>query len=169
MRDYIEELIKIFPGDLSDNIQCPRTTRLFNINIESKSLDKNRKDIFHTFVMKCMFLAKRVRPDLLMGISFLSTRVLKSNEEDWKKLIRLFSYLKNTKEIVRYLEADDAQELKWYMDASVGAHNDMKSHIGSILPLEKEQSGMLPPSMQEAQLLKLSWLVLMTKYLRLFG
>ena len=35
------------------------------------------------------------------------------------------------------LEADDAQELKWYVDASFGTHNDMKSHTGSIFSLGK--------------------------------
>ena len=137
MKDYIEDLIATFPEKLSDNIQCPWTTRLFNINTESKLLDKNKKDIFHTFVMKCMFLAKIARPDILVGIIYLSTRVMNSNEEDWKKLIRLLSYLKNTTEIVLYLEAEDTQQLKWYVDASFGTHNDMKSHTGSIFPLGK--------------------------------
>ena len=78
--------------------------------------------------MKCMFLVKRARPDILVGIGFLSTRVLKSNEEDWKKLVRLLSYLKNTTKIVLCLKADDIQELMWYVDASFG-------HIGSIFTL----------------------------------
>ena len=60
-----------------------------------------------------MFLVKRAQPDILQGISFLSTQVMKSNEEDWIKLVRIISYLKNIKEIVLCLEADDVQELKW--------------------------------------------------------
>ena len=59
-----------------------------------------------------MYLGKRARPDILVGISFLSKRVTMSNEEDWKKLIRVMSYLKNIKGIVLCLEADDAQNLK---------------------------------------------------------
>ena len=78
-----------------------------------------------------MYLGKRARPDILVGISFLSKRVTMSNEEDWKKLIRVMIYLKNTKDIVLCLEADDAQNLKWYVDASFGTHKDMKSHTGS--------------------------------------
>ena len=81
------------------------------------------------------YMLKRARPDILVGISFLSTRVLKSNEEDWKKLVRLVSYPKNTAEVVLCLEADYIQELKWYVDVSFGTHNDMKSHTGSIFKL----------------------------------
>ena len=85
MQDYIKELVTTFPEKLLENIKCPWTTRLFNINDKIKLLDKQKKDIFYTSVMKCMFLAKRARPDILIGISFLSTQVMKSNEEDWKK------------------------------------------------------------------------------------
>ena len=87
--------------------------------------------------MKYILLAKRERPDILMGISFLSTRVMRSDEEDWKKLVRLMSYLKNTTEMLLCLEADDVQELSWYVDASFGTHNDMKSHTGSAFTLGK--------------------------------
>ena len=137
MRNYINEIIETFPENLTDKMECLWTTRLFNINEESKTLDKYRNDIFHTFVMKCIFLAKSGRPDILPGISFLSTRVQRLNEEDWKELVRLLSYLKNTIEIVLYLKADDVQELKWYMDASFGTHNDMKSHTRLIPTLGK--------------------------------
>ena len=137
MRSYIKDIIETFPENLSDKIKCPWTTRLFNNNNNSKILNQQKKEIFHTYVMKCMFLAKRGRPDILTGISVLSTRVLKPNEEDWNKLSRLLSYLKSTINIILRLEADDVQELKWYVDASFGTHSDLKSHTGSIFTLGK--------------------------------
>ena len=137
MREYVNELIKDFPANLTDNVECPWTTKLFNINEKSELLNKERRETFHTFVMKCMFLGKRARPDILVGISFLSTRVLMTNEEDWKKLIRVMNYLKHTKDIILCLEADDTQNLKWYVDASFATHKDMKSHTGSIFTLGK--------------------------------
>ena len=137
MKDYIKDMIVTFPGELSSKVQCPWNTRLFNNNNQSELLDKHKKDTFHTFVMKCMFLGKRARPDVLVGISYLSTRVLNSNEEDWKKSTRLLSYLNNTSNMILCLEADDEQQLMWYMDASFGTHNDLKSHTGSIFTLGK--------------------------------
>ena len=122
MRDYIKELITTFQEKLSENIKCPWTSRLFITNDKTKLLDEHKKDIFCSYVMKCMFLAKRAQPDILLGITFLSTQVMKSNEEDWKILVRIISYLKNSKEIVLCLEVDDIQELKWYVDASFGTH-----------------------------------------------
>ena len=84
MNQYIKEIVETFPENLSEEIDCPWNTRLYNMNDESQLLDKDKRETFYTFVMKCMFLAKRIRPDILVGISFLSTRVLRSNEEDWK-------------------------------------------------------------------------------------
>ena len=137
MRTYIDDLTKSFPAELSSNINCSWTTRLFNSNDDSKSLNQEEKETFHTYVMKCMFLAKRGRPDILTGVSVLSTRILTANEKDWNKLKRLLSYLKSTISIILQLEANDAQELKWYIDASFGTHNNLKSHTGSIFTLGK--------------------------------
>ena len=85
--------------------------------------------------MKCMFLAKRGRPDIMTGVSVLSTRVLSPREDDWIKLVKMLGYLKTTINKILTLEADDVQVLKWYVDASFGTHADMKSHTGSIFTL----------------------------------
>ena len=62
---------------------------------------------------------------------------MKSNEADWKELVKIISYLKNSKEIVLCLEADDVQELKGCVHASFGTHKDMKSHTRSAFTLGK--------------------------------
>ena len=116
-------------------MKCPWTSRLFNKCNYSKQLNQQKQEIFHTHVMKCMFLAKRGKPDVLTGVSALSTRVLTPNEDYWNKLTRLLSYLKSTIKIVLLLEADDIQELKWYVDASFGTHSDLKSYTGSVFTL----------------------------------
>ena len=84
MKKYIKDIVETFPENLSEKIGCPWNLRLFKINHESQLLDKDKRETFHIFVMKHMFLAKRARPDILVGIRFLSTTVLRSNEEDWK-------------------------------------------------------------------------------------
>ena len=45
MQDYIKELITTFPEKLSENIKCPWTTRLFNINDKTKLLDKQQNQV----------------------------------------------------------------------------------------------------------------------------
>ena len=52
-------------------------------------------------------------------------------------MIRILTYLNETREIILKLSADDVQNLTWYVDASFGVHNDMKSHTGSMFTLGK--------------------------------
>ena len=84
-----------------------------------------------------MFLCKRVRQDIQPGISFLSTRTIKPNEGDWRKLIRLLFFLKATQNDVAELEADDSQTIQWHVYALFAVHNDFKSHTEITTTLGK--------------------------------
>ena len=63
-------------------MRCPWNETLFKFDEKSNNLNKNKKKIFHTFVMKRMFLCKRARQDLLPGIVFLTTRVWEPTENN---------------------------------------------------------------------------------------
>ena len=80
---------------------------------DKKELEIDEAETFHTFVMKCMFLAKHGRQDILTGISYLSTKILKPYEEDLKKLSRIISYLQNTINIQLTFEEDNSQTMLW--------------------------------------------------------
>jgi hypothetical protein len=97
-------------------------------------LEEERRNIFHRFVMKCMFLCKRARPDIDQGVSFLSSRVKEANEVDWTTLLRVLGFLKGTINDVLKLEADDTNTITWYIDT---AHADMKRHTGAMITMSK--------------------------------
>ena len=137
MRYYILQMIKDFPYDIKSITTNPWTEKLFKVNNESKHLDDERRAIFHTFVMKAMFLCKRARPDINPVIGFLSSRVKEPNEGDWNKLQKTMGFLKGTVNDVLQLEADDTQTLSWYIDAAFAVHADMKSHTGAVFTMGK--------------------------------
>jgi hypothetical protein len=62
--------------------------------------------IFHTFVIKGMFLCKQVKQDVLPGIVYIATRIKAPNESDWKKLVRLMNYLQATRNNIAKMSAD---------------------------------------------------------------
>ena len=76
-----------------------------------------------------MFLAKRARPDILIGVVFLSIRVLKPNTDDWVILLRILDYLNLKRNIMLKLEAEDI--------TTFGTHTDFKSHTGATFSLGK--------------------------------
>ena len=96
MTDYITKMVEEFLVELKGTTKCAWTDGLFKTEMNAKKLDKHQAAIFHTFVMKRMFLCKRGRQDILPGIAFLTTRVTKPDENDWKKLVRIMTFLKMT-------------------------------------------------------------------------
>jgi hypothetical protein len=123
MQYYIKQMIKDFKYDIKSVKTNPWTEKLFKVNKESKNVDDERRAIFHTFVMKAMFLCKRARLDINPVIGFLSSRVKEPNEGgDWNKLLKVMGFLKATIDDVLTLEADDTQTMSWYIDAAFAVH-----------------------------------------------
>eukprot|EP00428_Durinskia_dybowskii_P086402 CAMPEP_0170436806 /NCGR_PEP_ID=MMETSP0117_2-20130122/44342_1 /TAXON_ID=400756 /ORGANISM="Durinskia baltica, Strain CSIRO CS-38" /LENGTH=226 /DNA_ID=CAMNT_0010696875 /DNA_START=55 /DNA_END=736 /DNA_ORIENTATION=+ len=90
----------------------PAAEHLFSIR-DSPPLDTELSEQFHSRVAKLLYLAKRVRPDILTAISFLTTRTQCATIDDWSKLERVLRYV----------------------DASYGMHADGKSHTGLCISL----------------------------------
>ena len=82
MTRYVKEMVSEFPVDLGDvAVKTPATDNIFRKD-NSKRLDPTRAEIFHTFVAKGLFLAKRARPDIQPTIAGLCTRVKDPNKGD---------------------------------------------------------------------------------------
>ena len=137
MVDYVKKMIDEFPEELTDKADHPWSERLFKVDDSSKKLDEKRASVFHTFVMKGMFVCKRARQDIQPAIAFLATRVQVSTEQDWKKLKKVLSFMKRTQDDVLTLEANDVQKIEWWVDASFAVHPDMRSHTGAYMTLGK--------------------------------
>ena len=138
MKYYIKAMVDDFPLDFGERqTTAPWNDKLFKVIEKEKKLNEKERKIFHTFVMKSMFLCKRARPDISPGITFLSGRVKEPNIGDWNKLVKVLVFLQSTIDDVLTLEADDLQTLKWYIDAAFAVHADMRSHTGGMLTLGK--------------------------------
>ena len=112
----------------------PAEEWLFDIR-DSPALSDSERMRFHSAVAKLLFLAKRVRPDILTAVSFLTTRVQKPDCDDLKKLGRVLKYLNKTRDLVMILCPSCINEVEVYVDASYGTHPDGKSHTGRVVSL----------------------------------
>ena len=65
IRSYIKDILESFSESLSEKVKCPWISRLFNNSNYSKLLNQQKKEVYHIYVMKCLFLARRGRPDIL--------------------------------------------------------------------------------------------------------
>mmetsp|Transcript_13911 Transcript_13911/g.26194 ORF Transcript_13911/g.26194 Transcript_13911/m.26194 type:complete len:735 (+) Transcript_13911:3-2207(+) len=130
MCEYVKGAIDGFSEAITKSASTPATRYLFDIRDDAKALDKDRGDIFHSTVAKLLYICKRCRLDIQNAVAFLTTRVSKPDEDDWKKLKRVLQYLKGTINDKLVLGGKDIGKMKSFVDASFAVHHDMKSHTG---------------------------------------
>ena len=116
-------------------VHSPAASYLFSINKDAAHLSADRKKTFHTIVAKLLYLAKHGRPDILLPVCFLTTRVSTPTEEDEKKLHRVLRHLQGTRDIFLRISADEPLTVQAFVDASYAVHPDMRSHTGSFITL----------------------------------
>jgi hypothetical protein len=157
---FINDLL--LSHSVSGSATTPALPDLFSINDSSPLLPPTSKESFHSIVASLLYLAKRTRPDLLLCVSFLSTRVQKSTIQDRMKLDRLLRYLNATKHLCLSLSSNSIRVVL-YADASYGIHFDAKSHTGAILSLgigaiysNSTRQSIVSKSSTEAELIGLS-------------
>ena len=115
-------------------VATPATEQLFQVRENAPKLEDGQKEEFHSLIMSLQYLAKRVRPDILCPVVFLSTRVQCADQDDWSKLIRIMKYLNGSKELGIVLEPDEGLlSVHSYVDASFAVHADFKSHTGIVI------------------------------------
>ena len=110
-------------------------------NNEREQLDKTWAQAFHHKVAQLLFTRIRCRKYAQTLIAFLTTRVRKPDEDDWKKLRRLLEYLKQTIKLPLILQADKANVLNWWVDASYASHDDMRRQTGGTMSMGKDGRG----------------------------
>lgn len=113
----------------------PATSCLFDVRDAPKASEDDKK-WFHTRVAKVLYLAKRVRPECLTAVSFLTTRVHVCDEDDLAKLRRLLGYILCTRERGITLRVGKKMCVRAYIDAAYGVHTESgKSHTGCVIVL----------------------------------
>lgn len=116
----------------------PATNAIFEKG-DGEMLSTAKRKLYHSFVMKVAYLAKRTRPEISVCTSYLSTQVTCPNENDFLKLDRLVRYVKGStgSGIVLKVDGDKEITITGHIDASFGCHVDGKSHSGVVITLGK--------------------------------
>lgn len=135
MNGFVQEILR--DHKVNGTAKTPCTLTLYDQDPKSPRLTSEQAEEFHSAVAKLLYLALRVRPDILLTVSHLTTRVQTSTVQDYEKLQRLLNYLNHTKELNLTLKPDESFTLMASIDAAYGVHNDGKSHTGAMMTLGK--------------------------------
>ena len=132
-KQFITELLRD-NEDIQGTAVTPALAELFTIADSAPILQRKQKDRYHSTVMRFMYIAKRIRPDILYATAFLSTRVQQPTVSDENKLHRVLRYIRGTPDMGLKLSATGTT-VQSYIDASFAVHKDKKSHTGSIITM----------------------------------
>jgi hypothetical protein len=133
MDGYIADLLQ--SSGITGTISSPASDNLFTVRSDAPKLNKEGINDYHSLTAKLLYAAKRARPDILLPVSFLSTRVREPDTDDLAKLHRVIRYLNSCPNIGIVLQCDTKIAIQAYIDASYGVHADCKSHTGLVVML----------------------------------
>ena len=82
-----------------DQVKMPTAEHLFQVKDSANKPSNDESMTFHNATAKALYLYKRSCLDLQTAVSFLTTQVKESNDNDWKKLFRLMRNFKAIAEL----------------------------------------------------------------------
>jgi hypothetical protein len=89
MINYVKNVLHHAPDDMKGESITPAASYLFQINEKLTYLDDERKAVFVTLVMQCLYLSQRARPDIRTAVLFLSGCLQRPDEDDYCLLAKL--------------------------------------------------------------------------------
>ena len=136
MIPYMQEIVDEFPKDLSmGKAKTPAAAHLFDINPDPENLLVKLVDISHHTVAKLLWVSLRARPDILLVISFLTSRIKKVDNDDWARLTRLLLCIRGALDLKLRLTLGGAGVAKWWVDAFFATRAEKKSQTGGCLSM----------------------------------
>ncbi len=136
MEKFISDLLKDF--NVTKRKRVPANSDLFDIDSESPLLSDSERKFFHNGVARSLYLACRVRPDILCSVIFLCRRVKKPTIQDHFKFVNVLKYLKHTDKLGLQLGGDGngVLHLGVYADAAHAVNQPkMESQTGIYITL----------------------------------
>ena len=121
--------------EMTETVTSLAWPKLRDANEECDKMSGKKRDGFHSIVVKLLWIMKRARPDLETAIGFLCTLVDKSDRDDWNKLRRITTHVKNTIEDCRIIGATDWTKIFTWTYAAHAVNPYMKSYTGGTMPM----------------------------------
>jgi hypothetical protein len=114
----------------------PATEHLFEARDPSVAelVNVNDRVYFHSEVAKLLYIGKRIFPEILVAIAYLTTRINVVDKDDMIKLARVQGYVNSVRDRgIRLHIGAGPIIVRAHVDAAYGVHVDGKSHTGCIV------------------------------------
>jgi hypothetical protein len=163
MKKYMSDLLSRLTYEGTSN--RPADKDLFVLEEDPDYLNEKEKEKFHSEVAALLHVAKKLRTDILLPISFLTTRVQCPTRSDQSKLEMVVRYLRGTQHLTSEIISTirDGGALVADIDASFITHPDSTGHTGVAITLgegaiycESTKQKLVARSSTEAEIIALN-------------
>lgn len=89
--------------------------------------------IYRGVVMSLMYLARRVRPDILYKASLLATKSSNYTQQDFETALRIIRHVRETSSLGISYSRHNPEKMRVFADASFACHPDGKGHTGILI------------------------------------
>eukprot|EP00804_Cyclotella_cryptica_P024335 CCRYP_015328-RA/>CCRYP_015328-RA protein AED:0.38 eAED:0.07 QI:0/0/0/0.66/0.5/0.33/3/0/529 len=115
MSQYVKEVLDGFSEEIAKTSATPHSDSLFTVKDEDQAvyLPEEQAMQFHRTTAQLLFLSTRARKDIQTAVSFLTTRVKKPDEDDWRKIRKVLEYLNGTIDLKLRVEIKDLRVMRW--------------------------------------------------------
>jgi hypothetical protein len=132
MEKYIRDMLEEYSEQDLRVYKTPATGLLFE---RDESAQRGEEKKFHTIVAKLLYLCQRARPNIMLPVLYLCTRVQAPTTFDYDKLERVLGYLKGSIKSKRVLDGSKFTGVTAYIDAAFSCYDDGKGRSGAALML----------------------------------
>ncbi len=178
MKTYTDGLVDGWQS--SKRYNSPTSLDFFKEDDNEDLVDEENRADFHSSVAKLLYLSKRTRPDILLCVSHLASRVGNATKNDLQKLSRVFGYLSTTSNLGIKFNSNGSGIVKVHCDAAYLVHNDCKSRTGVVATLnggviaaKSSKQKIIVKSSTEAELVSLcdgvSWVLYVIEFIKELG
>jgi histone deacetylase 1/2 len=135
---YLDTLLEMYEEELEGvrEARTPCDENVFRPTDSEEDLELINITEFMSKLMRVRYLV-RTRPDIELAISALTTKSRSPCKGDMKRLNRVLSYLKHTKEIGLILRPVKRVQIAGWTDAGFAVHLQRESHTGIIITLDE--------------------------------
>lgn len=131
----MDAMIDSLTENISKYAPDPASESLFTLHDNYPLLSDKLRDLFHSVTAKLLYLGRMIRPDILLAVSFLTTRVTAPTLNDLIKLQRLLAYLAGSKDLSINISKTPFTQVSGMIDAAFANHSDARSHTGYVVLL----------------------------------
>ena len=106
MHEHIEGILEAAAEYMDSVSDTPASNHMFQVQEYGGTLTPVQANLFQTCLAKILFVSCRSRSDLKTVPSFLTTRVLNPDEDNYKKLDCTIQYIRGTQGMELTLEVE---------------------------------------------------------------